>query len=181
MKAPYWFIPLALLASTCATPVFSLPSEPDASCYLINPYGESIDLTQMCIGTAIRTNNVPNTQRGPAQIDRSLHRGRVPQAAMQVYFSNGFWITNGKIQNQTSQSIRNVLVTLEIQDSSGAVQTQNVGVDQALLRPGELGSFQIAISYASVRQIEGKPLVVPAVRVASVQWVNQDGIAGYYP
>ncbi|UBF26864.1 FxLYD domain-containing protein [Kovacikia minuta CCNUW1] len=177
MKRTQRSIPLAILAAFFATPVFALPSEPDLPCYLITPYGEAFDLSPMCSTVSAKAEAAPDRHRGA----KSRNRGQVPQVAMQVYLSNGVWVTNGKIQNQTRQPISNVLVTLEILDRNGAVQTQNATVDQAFLSPGELGSFQVGINYESIRQVEGQQLAVPVVRVASVQWMNPDGSVGRYP
>ncbi len=179
MKFAYLSIPFVFLASVCAGPASALPNEPDSSCYVITPYGEAIDLAPMC-SNPVRQEFGPNRQNTFKQA-RNVRYGQVPQVAMQVYLSNGVWVTYGKIQNQTDQAIEGIRVTLEIADSSGRIQTQTTNVDQAFLRPGELGSFQIGIRYDSVRQIEGQQLAVPAVRVASVQWINQDGTIGNNP
>lgn len=152
----------------------SRPTEPDYPCYVRTQSGRVINLTAMCAGkpTTIDVADAPYAAEHLKPQKQAANGGQVAETAREVKDNgSGRWTLSGKVQNQTQQSISSLTVGLSIQ--AGAQQsTQYVRTHQSSLPPGGYADFEVDITAPDHR---------PDFRVASTQWTNEDGTAGYYP
>jgi len=82
------------------------------------------------------------------------------------------WLVFGKVRNQTGQTIKRVMITLEITSGKRVGQMLNAKVHPNVLTRNMDGGFQASVT---------SPNQQPSFKLVSVQWQYEDNTVGIYP